>query len=379
MTEQKIQTELQGIIKKIDRNMALYIQKTPNISESLCYSENLSTDGDWTGSFWTGMVIMAGILTGEQKYADYIDSYYDFYQKRIDRSYKDHDLGFLYQLYALNAYRWTQDMRYAHMAAEGAEALLHRYNPRGGYIRAWGNLIDPNNSGKIIIDCMMNLPLLFCVSQMTGNKAMEKAAANHANAALNHIRPDGSTHHTFDFEYVTGKPINGENEGGYNDESCWSRGMSWGIYGFYLAWMHTGENHFLNAAINLANYFIERLDENSMPKWDFILDENAPSPEAIDTSAAAITVSGLLDLCKVVDEKTAKRFKNAADKMLISLMENYSHTFDDKAEALLEKAYGGGMKDGKRVVRQMAAIWGDYYYMEALIKRSGIPLQMWSM
>ena len=134
---QLVEKEVSGILAKIDHNMKLYKNQTPCISPNLRYSERLSQDGDWTGSFWMGMVAMAGALTDEEKYQTYLVDFLKFYQDRLEYGYKDHDLGFLYQLYAVDGYRLTNDRRFAKLAVSAAEALLCRYNPRGGYIRAW--------------------------------------------------------------------------------------------------------------------------------------------------------------------------------------------------------------------------------------------------
>ena len=375
----RIQRELDGIIQKINKNMRLYRDKTPCVTPSLKYSERLSADGDWTGSFWLGMVALAYAVTGDERYFDYIDHFYDFYENRLKTGYKDHDLGFLYQLYAVNAYRVTNQTRYLDMAVEAARSLVCRYNPRGGFIRAWDRLINANCAGKIIIDCMLNLPLLFSVYQITGNAYYKEVAYHHALATLHNIRPDGSTYHTYNFDYVTGKPLYGENEGGYADESCWSRGQAWGIYGFYLAWFHTGEQQFLDASVRLADYFMTHLDADAMPKWDFKLDEQAPSPDAIDTSAAAIAACGMYALARQVPEKQTA-YTDCADRMLHTLMEVHSVVFEPDAEVLLKNCYCGGFSaDGQREVRQWSAIFGDFFYMEALTKKLGLEIYPWNL
>jgi unsaturated chondroitin disaccharide hydrolase len=372
---ESVKKELDGIIKKIDGNMALYVNATPNVAPDLKYSRKLSADGDWTGSFWFGMVIMAALLSGDKKYEEYLDSFYPFYKDRVETGWKDHDLGFLYQLYAVDAYRLTNDMKYADLAVRAAVALMCRYNPRGGFIRAWGRLIDPKREGKTIIDCMMNLPLLFCCSTISGRKDMFEAARSHATAALNNIRSDNSIYHTFDFDAITGKPLKGENEGGYSDESCWSRGLAWGVYGFYLAYVHTQDTKFLGTSTKLADYFVGRLDENNMPSWDFTLPLNAP--QGIDTSAAAIVASALYDLARFTDKE--QYYLQKADGILSSLIKNYSQVFNPESEALLDKCYCATFENGERKVQQWSSIWGDFYYMEALMKRNGCKVRLWDL
>lgn len=378
--EKIIKKEIDGIIQKIERNMQIYKAETPNVTATLKYSDNMSPDGSWTGSFWMGMVILAAAFGPEEKrpqYIQYLDSFYDFYAQRLQRGYKDHDLGFLYQLYAVDAYRLTNDNKYRELAILAAQLMLCRYNPIGGFIRAWEPLISPAESGRIILDCMMNLPLLFCAGQMSGMEYMKNAAVNHANATLNCIREDGSAFHTYVFDPITGKPLYGQNEGGYNDDSCWSRGLAWAIYGFYLAWQHTGDIKYFEASLKTADYYIAQMADCQMPIWDFAIREGMIGDDCVDTSAAAIAACGFYRLYAVNGEE---RYKACADKMLMTLMTEYSHVHDVDSEILLEKCYCGGFDaDGNRIVNQWGAIFGDYFYMEALLLRYGFDVDMWRL
>ncbi len=372
--------EIDGIIKKIESNMRLYKNATPHITPSLKYSENMSSDGNWTGSFWTGMVIMAAAYGVGDKFNDYlgyIDSFYDFYNERLERGYKDHDLGFLYQLYAVDAYRITNDNKYREMAIKAAQLLMCRYNQSGGFIRAWRHLILPEDGGRIIMDCMMNLPLLFCASQMSGMEYLRNGAITHADATINCIREDGSAYHTYFFDTISGKPLYGSNEGGYDDNSCWSRGLSWAIYGFYLAWQHTGDTKYLDISVKTAEYFMSHLNDDGMPMWDFAVKEGMNGYGCIDTSAAAIAACALLRLYDVFKDE---KYISCADKMLMTLMEKYSCVHDENSEVLLTNCYCGAFKeDGSRIVNQWSTIFGDYFYMEALLKRNGFDIDMWRL
>ena len=202
--ETLVKKELDGIINKINRIMPLYFEKTPNMAKGLKYSDELSADGSWTAGFWFGMVILAAVITRDvNRYIPYLDSFKPFFKKRVRYGYKDHDVGFMYQLFAIDGYRITNDMDYLELADEAARCLYSRYNPRGGFIRAWTHLAHPDREGKTIIDCLMNLPLLFCCARSGGDARYYEAAKNHAKAALNNIRPDGTIYHTFDFDVIT--------------------------------------------------------------------------------------------------------------------------------------------------------------------------------
>lgn len=377
-TKKIAEAELNAVKHKVDENISCFRYKFPCITKTQLYTPNLQNDPGWTGSFWTGMVVLAYIMTQDETYAAYLDGYYSVYENRLKNQVNDHDVGFLYQLYAVNLYKMTGQKRYWDLSILAAKTLMCRYNPRGPYIRAWGSLLTDYRRGKLIIDCLMNLPLLYCAARMDSQPDFHDAAAAHAATTLRNIRPDHSTYHTYDYDPITGSPIKGENEGGFSDESCWSRGQSWGIYGYYLSWLHTGNSTFLNAAIQLAMYFIDHLPADVVPEWDFKLPPSAPTGK--DASAAAIAASALYDLSNVVEEKTAQCFRKVADNLLSALIKEYSCAQDEQGEILLKRCYcGGPIIDGRRTVYQCGTIFGDYFYMEALMKCCGYSLNMWDL
>ena len=202
-----------------------------------------------------------------------------------------------------------------------------------------------------------------------------RAAKQHAYAALNNVREDGSTYHTFNFNPITGEPTKGENEGGYSDESCWSRGQSWAVYGFSLAYLHTGCKEFLDAAIKCADYFIANTPKGTVPLWDFKLDDKTDTN--VDTSAAAIACCGLYTIAEITGDK--QHYVETADDMLSTLIKNHSHVFDDESEALMDCGYTGAIENGKRIVNQSGTIFGDYFYMEALVRRTGRSVRIWDL
>jgi len=374
-TEIAWREELEAIVHRIDRLMPIYGTEFPHLAWNGRYSEQLTVEGSWTGSFWTGMVYLAARITGERKYIDYLLDYLPVYDKRLNEGWLDHDTGFLFQLYAVPLYRATGDQRARDQVVRAAEELLKRFNPRGGFIRAWGRLDDPERAGKMIIDCLLNLPLLHSATALTGNPAYAAAAERHVrNAARYQIRADGSTHHTFDFEPDKGEPIGGFNEGGYDDESCWSRGQAWGIYGFALAYAQTGDRLYVEAARRLADYWLDELPEDGIPSWDFRLPTGSASLR--DSSAAAIAACGMFELHAALreSENGGDRYRSCAIRMLEALRLGYSTARGDESEAMLNGVFGrvGGVE------YELNAIWGDYFYMEALLLACGERPNMWT-
>lgn len=369
--------ELERIVARIRRGMAAYGTRFPHLSRDGVYSRQLNKDGSWTGSFWTGMVLLAYRLTGASEFLAYLRRYLPSYERRLREGYLDHDVGFLYQLYAVKLYDETGSEAARSLAVGAADELLKRFNPAGGFIRAWGRLDDEPLRGKMIIDCLLNLPLLWSATRLTGSPAYALAAERHARQAMAfHLRSDSSSYHTFDFDPDTGEPIGGFNEGGYADESCWSRGQAWGIYGFALAHRHTGDPAFASASAAMADYFIAHLPEDAVPLWDFKLPAAARTGAAKDASAAAIACCGLLELsrCDAVDGERRAGYERQALRLLSSLRQRYTLLGAADKEAVLKRCYG--RVDG--VVSELSAIWGDYYYMEALLLAAGHQPDMWT-
>ncbi|RZL35157.1 MAG: hypothetical protein EOP35_15355, partial [Rubrivivax sp.] len=122
------------------------------------------TNGSWSAGFWTGLLWMARELSGEARFADAARAHLPSYAQRLDKHYvlDHHDLGFLYLPSCVAALRSGVDA--TDTALRAADLLMKRYLPRAGVIQAWGQLDDPAQRGRIIIDCLLNLPLLHWAS-----------------------------------------------------------------------------------------------------------------------------------------------------------------------------------------------------------------------
>lgn len=165
---------------------------------------------DWTEGFWTGMLWLAWEVTGDDKYRAVAESLLDSFEERLDKQIKvdTHDLGFLYLLSCVNAWKLTGNLRARELALRAAELLYRRFNATAGVIQAWGDLNDPARQGRMIIDCNLNVPLLFWAANETGNQRWREAASRHlAQAARYLVREDASTFHTFYMDVHSGQPL----------------------------------------------------------------------------------------------------------------------------------------------------------------------------
>ena len=366
ITKEYCEKAIQYILKKIDENLDTFTYKFPAAaSKNNVYPAVDNTC--WTACFWTGMLWLAYEVTGDEKYRKVAEIQLESYKKRIyDRIYVDtHDLGFLYSLSCVAAYRLTGNEEAKTTALKAADTLMERYFEKAGIIQAWGNLNDPNQRGRMIIDCCMNLPLLYWASEITGDDKYYKAAYSHVKKAEKHIiREDASSYHTFYMDVDTGEPRFGKTHQGYSDDSCWARGQAWGMYGFPLSYIYTGDQELLEMTKKISNYFLNRLPEDYVCYWDLIFTQGT---EERDSSGAAIAACGMLELAKhlPLTDEYRRLYENAAVKIVKSLTENYTSVICPESNGiLLHAVYGKPMGSGV----DECNIWGDYYYFEALVR-----------
>lgn len=329
-------------------------------------SEEGGVNMGWTTSFWTGILWLAYERTGEEKYKKaaeaQVDSFIERIEKKIDVD--THDLGFLYSLSCVAAYKLTGNEEAKKAAIAAADYLSTRYVESATIFQAWGDMNNPNEQGRMIIDCLMNLPLLYWTSEVTGDPIYKERAELHAGKAFQYIvRENGTTYHTYFFDVATGEPKFGKTFQGYSDDSCWARGEAWGIYGFALSYHYTGNEKFLKMSMDLADYFLNRSPEDLVAYWD--LDFTDGSGEEKDSSASAIAVCGLLELIKYLPEEEQAYYKTAAYKILKALVDHYAVKDISLSNALM--LHGVYSKPGNFGVDE-ANLWGDYYYLEALTR-----------
>lgn len=361
-----VDSAIMRALAKIDQKLERFANKFPSpASTGLRYDalDNI----EWTSSFWTGQLWLAYELTGDEKYRKVAELQIGTYAERIEKriNIEHHDLGFLYSLSCISAWRLTGNEKARQAALGAADLLLKRYHPAAGIIQAWGDLTDPEQQGRMIIDCNLNLPLLYWASEQTGNAKYREAAETHVRQAAQYIvRPDASTYHTFYMDAVSGAPRHGSTHQGYSDDSCWARGQGWGIYGFPLSYKYLHDPMLLDLSKKLVNYFLNRLPSDQVCAWDLIFTEDTAQR---DSSAAAIAVCGMLELTEslpLLDEERQK-YVNAIMAIMRSLAEHYQAEPDEACDGILKH---GVYHIPKQIGVDECCIWGDYYYLEAWVR-----------
>lgn len=327
----------------------------------------------WTNGFWAGLLWQMYHATGEESYKVYAE----VIEKKLDTALEEfwglhHDVGFMWSLSAVADYRLTGNEKSKNRGLHAANILAGRYNPNGHFIRAWNPECDPSldTRGLMIIDCLMNLPLLYWADELTDDHRYYTIAKEHADTALRYIlREDGSCNHIVQFDSETGEFVKSLGGQGYGEGSSWSRGQSWAVYGMTLSYLYTKEERYLDAAKQAAHYFIANA---ALTDYIPLLDFRAPQePKLVDTTAGVITACGLLELSKHVGELERPLYVESAMRMLRAMVEKCCD-WDEETDAILGYGSGAYHKDVHHPI-----IYGDYFLLEAVLRILGKDTLLW--
>ena len=348
----------------------------------------------WTNGFWAGLLWQMYNASGNETFRKTAEEI----EKRLDEALfgfegLHHDVGFLWLHTAAANYRLTCAAKAANAAkASGAvktanvnteageqsrrralhaaNILAGRYNPAGKYIRAWNG---DERAGWIIIDTLMNLPLLYWASGETGDPRYLQIACFHADTAMNMLlRPDGSCNHIAVLSPENGQFLENPAGQGYASGSSWSRGQSWAVYGFALSFRHTNDEKYLTAAKNTAHYVISNFAHND---WLPVVDFRAPSsPVKFDSTAAMITACGLLEIAEHSGDYEKSLYSGCAVKILRACAEKFADWNIDT-----DGIIGGGTAayHGNSTDTEVPIIYGDYFFTEAVLRLLGKSFLIW--
>jgi len=366
------------VINKLDSAISDAIKKVDYMIETLGdnFAEHYSVNNvyaavenvkGWNTGFWTGILWIVYELTGDNKYKELALKHIPSFSKRIIEKLgvNHHDMGFLYIPSCVAAYKLTGDEDAKQAAIMAADHLISRYQEKGQFIQAWGNMSDPEDY-RLIVDCLLNIPLLYWASSVTGNEKYADIAYKHFRTTIeNVIREDASSYHTFYMDPETGAPVKGATAQGAFDNSIWARGQAWCIYGIMLTRCYVVDPDAVQICKKVANFYLNRLPSDYVPFWDLVFNDGAEEPR--DSSSASIAICGILEMIKYLpdDDPDKSMYINAVDLMMNSLYENYSTKDNAQSNGLLMHAV---YSKPDNVGVDECNIWGCYFYMEALIR-----------
>ena len=321
----------------------------------------------WTGGFWPGLMWQLWHLTNDRFFMEEARRVEKLLTEEL-RSFRklNHDVGFMYLLSCGADAKLTGNEQAETDMLHAASLLMGRFNP-AGFIRAWN---EPERTGYAIIDCMMNLTLLYRASRDTGDPRFIHVAKIHADTTLREfLREDGSVSHIIEFDPESGNRVQEHAGQGYALGSQWSRGQAWGLYGFALAFRHMKEQKYLEAAQRIARNFSAHIRKDGLTDCDFC---QPAGEERIDNIAGAIAACGFQELAGLTGNEA---WRGCAEQLTDGLLEHCADWGTDRC-GILTHCTASYHDDGAG--RHTNITYGDYFLTEALMRSCGNAADLWS-
>ena len=375
---------IEEMFSKIDKKMSLVTIRSRNkiadgIDENGAHTETPARD--WTSGFWGALNVILYNYTKNPEYLATAKSVEKLLDVGLaDFEYLSHDVGFMWHIVSGALYRLTGDEASKRRNLFASSILASRYVLEGEFLRALNgeNGEKSENYNWTIIDTMMNLPILYWASHVIGDDRFKRIGMAHADMALvDHLRPDGSVNHIVEHDRDTGEFVKTFAGQGIREGSSWSRGQAWALHGFTLSYLCTKEERYLNAAKQVANYFIANCCDDWLPRIDF----RAPStPVYYDSTAGACAACGMIELAKALPEDEGGMYMNGAINILKAMGEKFMN-FDPNTDDML--GYGSvrypipGIYTEKTAEIHKSIIYADFFYTEAIIKLLGEEFNPW--
>lgn len=359
----------QKLVEKFRRSAAMAAQEgiIPYKSENGKWIPS-PYDGNswWTGGFWPGLMWQLYTMTKDEPFLLEARRAEQLLVNEFRTFMKlNHDVGFMYLLSCGADWKITGDQQ-AWVDTLHAASLLMGRNSGVGYIRAWN---EEAKKGYAIIDCMMNLTLLFWASRQTNDPRFAKLALTHAETTMREfIREDGSVSHIIEFDPENGKRVREHGGQGYCLGSSWSRGQAWGLYGFTLAYMNTQDERYLRTAEKIAAYFMAHIRPDGLTDCDFCQPEGEMR---VDNIAGACAACGLLELHKLTGKQA---YMDGALKLIDGIIEHCAD-WSDNLCGVMTHCTASYHDDGAG--RHTNITYGDYFFTEAIAKLVGTDPMLW--
>lgn len=370
---QKVRQKIEWVSEKNKDKIPCITDEKGNYDDRGDRSRNWRIDDGincWTNGFWGGMMWLLYQDTKEERYAHIARRL----EEKLESSFEEyyglhHDVGFMFVPTAVADFKLTGSKEARKRAMHAANLLAGRFNPAGNFIRAWNDLAE-DTRGWAIIDCMINLSLLYWASEESRDPRFRQIASRHADTVMKYfVRTDGSVRHIVEFDPETGEYIKSYGGQGYQEGSAWTRGQGWAVYGFMISYIHTGKQEYLDTAKKIAHYCIANIPESNIIPVDFRQPE---TPAWEDSCAACVIACGLLEIAKYVPEREQMMYQRAAIRILKTIDKTRA-SWGKECDAIVQNC-SASYYDKKH---HFTMCYADYYFIEAIYKLAGIGILLW--
>lgn len=365
-------TEMPEILQKLRKKMPAAIENArrsgiiPYLAVDGQFQPNIRITA-WTNGFWPGSMWQMYHLTEEEIYReeairgeDMLDAAFAVFENL------SHDVGFLWKLSSGVHYALEKDEKSLRRLTLAADLLAARFNPNG-FIRAWNG----ERTGHIIIDTLMNLPLLFAASRHFQDPRLRLMAVAHAKTAQRLLqRPDGSVRHMAVLDPENGELVNYPRGQGYSQESAWARGQAWAIYGFALCYQYTHDEAFLAASRRAAHFFLTHLPKDGLVRCDLCAPEE---PLYYDDSGAMAAAAGLLCLADQEGADAGEEHRGAAIRLIRDTLAAHGD-WTVNTPVILQKSTAAYHADREH---NAPIQYADFFLLDALNRLAGLTQLAW--
>lgn len=318
-------------------------------------------DNNWISGFFPGALWLIYEHSGDPNYRTWAESWTagiapEQFSTNVD------DIGFMINTSFGNGYRLTGNPAYKAVLLQAAQSLSNRFNPAVGCL-ADDRLLDTTTNPppfEVIMDTMMNSELFYHACDLGGGTNLYNLALSHAEKTLtNQVRADGSTYHMVIYNATNGEVLYQSNRAIDPPLDTWARGHAWAAYAFPMVFRETGDTRFLDTAKRVVDFYINHAPADCVPYWYY--PSNSVDTNLLrDSSAAAITLAGLLDLSQqVTNAADGAKYWLAAHNLFVSLSSTNYLAVNTTNAILLH----GNPVDYDT---DTSLFYGDYYFIESL-------------
>ena len=364
ISKTKLINAVQKATDKLEENTKKYGIRFPGTC-TVDYRYQWGENKNWECGMFTGCYWLAYELTENKFFKDVAEKHFETYIRRLDEKIgmDDHDVGFVFIPSCISQYRITGNEKAKDAALKAAKYLFEKsYSKEGKFIIRMHGAWDVGAGCRTMMDSLMNAPLFMWAGKELGDEEMFLAGVDHNLTTEQYlIREDASSFHHYQFDPKTAGPVNGLTFQGHSDDSCWSRGHSWGVYGFPITYGYTKDERFKELHKNITYFMLNHLPDDFIPYWDY---DFTSGDEPRDSSAGVISLCGMMEMNKYLSDTSEIKtiYKNASAKILESTIDRCTGN-SEKYDGLVCHVTHA-LPQGQGI--DECAAYADYFYLEAL-------------